>query len=58
MKWPVYLFFALFSIVLAVISMFFWMINPVTPLCYFWRRRHCGSWDTIRRWKGGRRSAV
>jgi hypothetical protein len=35
MKWPVYLFFALFSIVLAAVSMFFWMINPVTALLLF-----------------------
>jgi hypothetical protein len=35
MKWPVYVFFALFSIVLAVISVAFWMINPITPLLLF-----------------------
>jgi hypothetical protein len=35
MKWPVYLFFTLFSIVLAAISMFFWMINPATALLLF-----------------------
>jgi hypothetical protein len=35
MKWPVYLFFTLFSIVLAVISAVFWMINPVTALLLF-----------------------
>ena len=32
MKWPGYLLFGVLSIVLAVISMFFWMINPVTDL--------------------------
>lgn len=35
MKWPVYLFFTLFSIVLAAVSMFLWMINPVTALLLF-----------------------
>ena len=35
MKWPVYLFFALFSIVLSAVSVFLWMINPVTALLLF-----------------------
>lgn len=35
MKWPVYLFFALFSVVLAIVSVVFWMINPVTALLLF-----------------------
>ena len=32
MSWRGYLLFALLSVVLAVISMFFWMVNPVTRL--------------------------
>jgi hypothetical protein len=35
MSWLGYLIFALFSIVLAAISMFFWMVNPVTGLLLF-----------------------
>ena len=35
MSWRGYLIFALLSIVLAVISMFFWMVNPVTGLLLF-----------------------
>jgi hypothetical protein len=34
-SWRGYLIFALLSVVLAVISMFFWMINPVTALLLF-----------------------
>jgi hypothetical protein len=32
MRWPGYLLFGVLSIVLAVISIFFWMVNPVTNL--------------------------
>ena len=35
MRWPGYLLFGVFSLVLAVISMFFWMVNPVTALLLF-----------------------
>lgn len=35
MTWPGYLLLALLSIVLAVVSMFFWMVNPVTGLLLF-----------------------
>ena len=35
MRWPGYLLFGVLSIVLAVISMFFWMVNPVTGLLLF-----------------------
>jgi hypothetical protein len=35
MTWPGYLLFGAASIVLAVISMFFWMVNPVTGLLLF-----------------------
>ena len=33
--WPAYLFFALFTVILSVVSMFLWMINPVTPVLLF-----------------------
>jgi hypothetical protein len=35
MSWRGYLIFALLSVVFAVISMFFWMINPATALLLF-----------------------
>src|SRR6476469_9668981 len=35
MAWRGYLLFALLSVVLAAISMFFWMVNPVTALLLF-----------------------
>ena len=35
MKWPAYLLFAILSVVLAVISVVFWMVNPVTGLLLF-----------------------
>lgn len=35
MKWPAYLLFAVLSVVLAVISVVFWMVNPVTGLLLF-----------------------
>jgi 1-acyl-sn-glycerol-3-phosphate acyltransferase len=35
MRWPAYLIFALLSLLLAVISMFFWMVNPITALLLF-----------------------
>lgn len=35
MKWPGYLFFAVLSVVLAAISVVFWMVNPVTGLLLF-----------------------
>src|SRR6185369_13849107 len=35
MTWRGYLVFAVLSLVLAAISMFFWMVNPVTGLLLF-----------------------
>ena len=35
MTWRGYLLFAVLSVVLAAISMFFWMVNPVTALLLF-----------------------
>jgi hypothetical protein len=35
MSWRGYLLFAILSVGLAVISMFFWMVNPVTALLLF-----------------------
>jgi len=35
MSWRGYLLFAVLSIGLAIVSMFFWMINPVTGLLLF-----------------------
>ncbi len=35
MRWPSYLLFGFLTLILAVVSMFFWMVNPVTALLMF-----------------------
>jgi 1-acyl-sn-glycerol-3-phosphate acyltransferase len=35
MRWPSYLLFGFLTLILAVVSMFFWMVNPVTALLLF-----------------------
>jgi hypothetical protein len=58
MRWPAYLIFALLSIVLAVVSMFFWMVNPITGLLLFLAAPLCDSSVIIRLSKAGRRWGV
>lgn len=35
MRWPAYLLFAVLSVVLAGVSMAFWMVNPITALLLY-----------------------